>query len=59
MVAGAFYDAFGSYTPLLITAWLGTLISAMLVGGLGTYPKWEEYPIASPDAVERGNGELR
>ena len=41
VVAGAIYDIAGSYTPLLLAGIPGSVISGLLIVGLGPYPDWE------------------
>jgi predicted MFS family arabinose efflux permease len=40
LLAGAVFDTFGSYDPLLFAAMAGTFLSAGLLVGLGHYPEW-------------------
>ncbi|CAN7632316.1 MFS transporter [Phenylobacterium sp. LjRoot219] len=49
--AGAIYDRFGSYAPLLIFGALGSLACGLLVFKLGPYPVWERSGSPTP-AVE-------
>ncbi len=40
VVAGAIFDAYGTYVPFLYVGIAGTLASALLLFGLGAYPDW-------------------
>jgi MFS family permease len=42
IVAGAIYDHFGSYSPLLLVGIPGTLLCGLLIFRLGPYPKWSD-----------------
>ena len=42
VLGGLVYDAWHSYTPALWTGGVLTLISALLLLGLGAYPQWNE-----------------
>lgn len=54
VAAGAIYDHFGSYTPLLLASIPACLISGLLIFRLGPYPAWDAGPgrgaAAHPDA---------
>lgn len=47
VVGGAFYDAFGSYDALILTAIPASLVSALLILRLGEYPEWSKQLQAS------------
>lgn len=54
IVAGAIYDHFGSYSPLLIVGIPGSLLCGLLIFRLGPYPRWADAappPAAAPDPV--------
>jgi predicted MFS family arabinose efflux permease len=51
IVAGAIYDHFGSYSPLLLVGIPGTLLCGLLIFRLGPYPKWSD--AALPQASAR------
>lgn len=40
MLAGAVYDVYGSYSPLIIVGIPGSLIAGLLLIGMGPYPDW-------------------
>jgi predicted MFS family arabinose efflux permease len=50
LAAGAIYDAYGTYTPMLIAGIVGSLVSGLLIFGLGPYPVWA----LGGDAAARG-----
>ena len=53
VLAGATYDAWGSYTPFLIAGIPGSLIAGLLIFGLGPYPQWRQDEVAEPRPPER------
>jgi len=42
LLAGATYDIFGSYSPLIVAGIPASLIAGLLLVGLGPYPDWED-----------------
>ena len=44
VTAGLIHDQFGSYTPFLMAGILGSLLSGLLIIGLGPYPNWATAP---------------
>lgn len=42
IAAGAIYDRFGSYSPLLLVGIPGSLLCGLLIFRLGAYPKWAD-----------------
>ncbi|CAN7321769.1 MFS transporter [Phenylobacterium sp. LjRoot225] len=50
IAAGAVYDHFGSYGPLLLIGIPGALLCGLLIFRLGPYPKWADAPpqVAAP-----------
>jgi predicted MFS family arabinose efflux permease len=46
VVAGAVFDAVGSYGPFLLGGAAGSLVSGYLISRLGPYPDWEALPMA-------------
>jgi MFS family permease len=57
LIAGLIFDAFGSYTPLLLATIPACVASGLLVSRLGSYPKWgsaDEHGAAVPAGPVRG-----
>jgi MFS family permease len=50
IVAGAIYDHFGSYSPLLLVGIPGTLLCGLLIFRLGPYPKWSDAALPQASA---------
>ncbi|CAN7313142.1 MFS transporter [Phenylobacterium sp. LjRoot225] len=50
VAAGAIYDHFGNYTPLLLAGIPACLISGLLIFRLGPYPSWSGEPAQAEDA---------
>ena len=44
LLAGATYDVFGSYGPLIMGGIPASLIAGLLLVGLGPYPQWTDSP---------------
>jgi predicted MFS family arabinose efflux permease len=42
LVAGMIFDSYGNYIPFLWFGIVGTVISALLLFGLGPYPEWKK-----------------
>ena len=40
VIGGVVFDHFGNYVPFLIFGIVGTLVSAVLIYGVGDYPEW-------------------
>jgi MFS family permease len=48
VAAGAIYDIAGSYTPLLLAGIAGSILSGLLIVGLGPYPDWDRTEEGDP-----------
>jgi predicted MFS family arabinose efflux permease len=48
VLAGLVFDQYGTYVPFLYFGVAGTLVSAFLLTGLGSYPDWKDKAPASP-----------
>jgi len=42
VLGGFVYDLYGSYAPFLVAGMAGSLLSGLLIFGLGRYPEWEQ-----------------
>ena len=42
LVAGSIFDLYGGYAPFLYFGVVGTVVSALLLFGLGSYPDWKK-----------------
>jgi len=42
VVGGAFFDVFGGYNEMILTAIPASLVSALLIARLGEYPEWSK-----------------
>lgn len=51
VLGGIAYDWHGDYTALLIGGMIGTLVSALMIFGLGPMPDWERRVEAAPAAA--------
>lgn len=53
VVGGMVYDAYGSYSPLLIVGIPGSIVSGLLIIGLGAYPRWESPEESTADRAAK------
>ncbi len=52
VLGGFVYDLYGSYAPFLVAGMAGSLLSGLLIFGLGRYPEWEQdAPAVAPAEV--------
>ena len=53
VLGGFVYDLYGSYAPFLVVGMAGSLLSGLLIFGLGRYPEWEQDARAAAPAEAR------